>query len=83
MQNTRYADGTKLTKEDAAKSPNFNELLHGGMDAVEASKVYVKWCEDNGYLPKFDKFAYNEDGTVSKNYYKLLEDFTTIFMRDS
>lgn len=77
-QNTRYANGTKLSKEDAAKAPNFNELLHGGMDAVEASKVYVKWCEDNGYLPKFDQFAYNEDGTVSENYYKLLEDFTTM-----
>jgi hypothetical protein len=77
-QNTRYASGTKLSKEDAAKAPNFNELLHGGMDAVEASKVYVKWCEDNGYLPKFDQFAYNEDGTVSENYYKLLEDFTTM-----
>ena len=77
-QNTRYKDGKKLSAEDAKGVPNFNELMHNGMNAVEASRAYVEWCESKGYKPKFDRFAYNSDGTFNENYYKLLEDFTTM-----
>ena len=71
-QNTRYKDGKKLSAEDAKSVPNFNEMLHSGMDAVEASRAYVEWCESKGYKPKFDRFVYNADGTFNENYYKLV-----------
>jgi hypothetical protein len=77
-QNTRYKDGKKLSAEDAKGVPNFNELMHNGMNAIEASRAYVEWCESKGYKPKFDRFVYNADGTFNENYYKLLEDFTTM-----
>ena len=79
QQNTRYKDtGKKLSKEDMKSHFNFNMAMQNGMNAVEASKAYVEWCDENGYIPKFDKFAYNEDGSFNENYYKLLEDFTTM-----
>lgn len=83
-QNTRYADGVKLSKEDAKHEPNFNQILHdmganGGPRA--AAQKYLDWCEEHGYLPKFDQFAYkyvNGERVMDENYYKLLEDFTTL-----
>lgn len=73
-QNTRYrnADGTagsKLSKADLASQPNINELMQNGMDAKAAAQEYLKWCEENNYVPKFDQFKGHE------NYYKLLIDF--------
>ena len=87
-QNTRYADGTKLNKTDAKKEVNFNVLMHTKhMDPQQAAEAYVRWCEDNNYLPRFDQFTYAQDENgeyivengklkVDENYYKLLEDFT-------
>lgn len=70
-QNTRYGNGNKLSKEDAAQAPDFNQLLRELGSAKAAADAYLAWCAENGYKPKFDKFASHP------NYYKLLEDFTT------
>lgn len=73
VQNTRSANGTKLEKENLKDMPNFNSLMHDeGMDARQAAQVYLDWCDSKGFIPKFNKFRGH------KNYYKLLEDFTTI-----
>ena len=72
VQNTRYKNGTKLSKADLAGQPNFNRLMQDGMTAVEAANAYLDWCREHDYLPKFDKFA------SDPNYYKMLEDFTTM-----
>ncbi len=83
-QNTRYADGVKLSKEDAKHEPNFNQILHdmgANGDPRAAAQKYLDWCEEHGYLPKFDQFAYkyvNGERVTDENYYKLLEDFTTL-----
>lgn len=83
-QNTRYADGVKLSKEDAKNEPNFNQILHDmgtKGDPRAAAQKYLDWCEEHGYLPKFDQFAYkyvNGERVMDENYYKLLEDFTTL-----
>ena len=83
-QNTRYADGTKLSNEDAKHEPNFNQILHdmgAEGDPRAAAQKYLDWCEEHGYLPKFDQFAYkyvNGERVMDENYYKLLEDFTTL-----
>lgn len=83
QQNTVRRDGKQLTKAELKNIPDINRLMHrDGLDAVEASRRYVEWCEDNGYIPKFEKFAYMTDSDGSRvfneNYYKLLEDFTTM-----
>lgn len=90
-QNTRYANGKKLSKADQANDFNFNQRLHelgAEGDPRAVVEEYVRWCERNDYLPKFDKFAYvrdskgnaalNADGqkVVDPDYYKLIEDFT-------
>ena len=75
-QNTRKknADGKWVKLDKGEKDFNWNETLQRlereGKGAREAAAEYKKWCAENGYLPKFDEFAYHE------NYYKLLEDFT-------
>lgn len=94
-QNTRHKNGNKLDKDNAAdkkllaEETNFNQRLHEmGEDGDPQAVIeeYVKWCEDNDLLPKFDQFVYKkigdmfveEDGhkVVDENYYKLIEDFT-------
>lgn len=89
QQNTRYQEGAKWTKL-AAKDDTFNftqELNRSGDDPRAVAERYVRWCEENGYKPKFDQFAYelrdgvivvDENGQrrVDENYYKLLTDFT-------
>lgn len=71
VQNTRNADGTKISGKDF----NFNEALLRTGDAKAAANEYLAWCEKNNYIPKFDsegaKFSEHE------NYYKMLEDFST------
>lgn len=77
-QNTRYGNGKKLSKEDHEKEPNFNQRLHElgeNGDPKKVAQEYLDWCDENGYLPKFDEYR-NEE-----NYYKLLEDFT-VYDRD-
>lgn len=71
VQNTTK-NGVVLTKEEAAKVPNYNELLREHKDARKAAKAYLDWCAERGYTPKFAQFASHP------NYYKLLEDFTTM-----
>ena len=94
-QNTRHKDGTKLNPDNAAdkrllkEAPNFNQRLHElgeNGDPRQVVEEYVKWCEDNDLLPKFDQFLYQQvDGVfveqdghkvIDPNYYKLIEDFT-------
>ena len=76
-QNTRYESGSKLSKEDSKNHFNFNEALRMANDNPRiAAQQYLDWCRDNNYLPKFDKFAEHP------NYYKLLEDFTTMYTVD-
>ena len=68
VQNTRNkSDGKKISGKDF----NFNEALRRTGDAKAAANEYLAWCEENGYIPKFDDFAGHE------NYYKVLEDFST------
>lgn len=71
VQNTTK-DGKAITKEEAKEVPNYNELLREHKDARKAAQAYVDWCTERGYTPKFAKFANHP------NYYKLLEDFTTM-----
>lgn len=70
-QNTRNADGKKLSEEQAKKHFNFNSDLQKHGNPRKAAENYLEWCRKNNYLPKFDKFQNHP------NYYKLLEDFTT------
>ena len=95
FQNTRRPNGKngkKLDKDVAAdkkllsEMPDFNTKMRELGDPRAAAEFYVRWCEENGLLPKFDQFAYKtidgmpveKDGkrVVDENYYKLLEDFT-------
>jgi hypothetical protein len=95
FQNTRRPNGKngkKLDKDVAAdkkllnEMPDFNTKMRELGDPRAAAEFYVRWCEDNNLLPKFDQFAYKtidgmpveKDGkhVVDENYYKLLEDFT-------
>lgn len=92
-QNTRHSDGKKLDKDVAGdkkllkEEPQFNEVMRKLNDPRAAAEQYVRWCEENDLLPKFDQFAYrqiageyviNDQGqrVVDENYYKLLEDFS-------
>lgn len=94
-QNTRHKDGTNLSKDNAAdkkllaEMPDFNQMLFDGTAKTpqEAIEKYVRFCEENDLLPKFDQFVYKEiDGVIAldaegkrvinENYYKLIEDFT-------
>ena len=45
-----YTDGMLLKGEDGKYK----------YDAKDASNRYLMWCAENGYLPKFDQFAYIE-----------------------
>ena len=72
VQNTRKG-GKKVEGEKALKGmPNFNEEVRKTNDPRAAATAYLDWCKSKGYTPKFDKFASHP------NYYKLLEDFTTL-----
>ena len=72
VQNTRYANGNALSAEDKANHFDFNGDLLKNQDPRGAAQRYLDWCDQNNYLPKFDQFRDHP------NYYKLLEDFTTI-----
>ena len=52
--------------------PNFNEEVRKTNDPRAAATAHLDWCKSKGYTPKFDMFASHP------NYYKLLEDFTTL-----
>lgn len=88
-QSERYeSSGKNITKKDHNKIKNFNELLRIHKDPQIAAQAYVRACEKNGFLPKFDQFVYkridgktvvDESGNkvIDENYYKLLEDFNS------
>lgn len=74
-QNTRTSGDNglrKLTKAEAKGEPNFNVECRRLGDPRKAAQAYLDWCKERGYTPKFDKWADHP------NYYKLLEDFTTM-----
>lgn len=68
VQTTRHADGTALTKAENKKF-DFYKTLEKTKDARKAADAYLKWCDKNGYIPKFEQFRDH------KNYYKLLADY--------
>jgi hypothetical protein len=70
-QNTRDANGNKLTKAQMKSHFNFNADLHKHGNPRLAAQHYLEWCDKKGYIPKFEDFREHP------NYYKLLEDFTT------
>lgn len=76
VQNTRYSNGNALSAEDKANHFDFNGDLLKNQDPRGAAQRYLDWCDENNYLPKFDQFRDHP------NYYKLLEDFTTIITKD-
>ena len=69
-QNTRVKNAKgEWTKLDPELDFNWNSTLQKlerqGLGAREAAQAYKDWCAEHGYLPKFDRFAWN------KNYYKF------------
>ena len=75
-QNTRdKRTGKKLDKKHGQKEFDFYADLYGKdgkkgtNDPKTTAKNYLAWCEENGYIPKFDEFK------DDPNYYKLLVDF--------
>lgn len=82
IQNTRYrGSGKNLSKEDAGKF-DFNAAVqkHDG-DAKAATDEYLKWCEENDYIPKFSG-EYREDSNVDwdaipaewQQYFEIIKD---------
>lgn len=71
VQNTRGADGKKLEKGDGFNwyGKLKSEINPNGVEAKELAQMYLDYCDEKGYIPKFDQFR-NEE-----NYYKLLIDF--------
>lgn len=68
QQNTRDKSGKKLSASEAAGF-NFFEELEKAKDARRMADNYLAWCDENGYIPKFEQFRNH------RNYYKLLVDF--------
>lgn len=67
---TDYTDQqTTGGKPKKAADFNFNEAVRRTGDPRKAASEYVKWCEMNGYTPKFEQFKDHP------NYYKVLADF--------
>ncbi len=67
-QNTRDSKGSKVSKDF-----DFDKALHAigeNGDPKAVVNQYLAWCDDHGYIPKFDGFRDHP------NYYKLIEDFT-------
>lgn len=67
-QNTRYlSSGKKISSSD--NTFDFYGSLAETNDPKATADAYLKWCDDNAFIPKFEQFRDNE------NYYKLLADF--------
>lgn len=67
-QNTRYlSSGKKISSAD--NTFDFYGSLAETNDPKATADAYLKWCDDNAFIPKFEQFRDNE------NYYKLLADF--------
>ena len=73
----KYADGrdTIHPKDGRGKAVskteefNFFESLQRLGDAKAMAHEYLEWCDEKGFIPKFEQF------TADENYYKLLVDF--------
>lgn len=78
IQNTRFANGKKLEKV-----PDFDfygDLYgiygkEGTHDPKKTAENYLKWCDENNYIPKFEKSITSRKFRDNPNYYKLLIDF--------
>lgn len=68
VQNTRDAEGSKFKKDPFDFYASYRK--HKG-DSKKVADEYLSFCDENGYLPKFDEFR------GDPNYYKLLIDFTS------
>ena len=71
-QNTR----SKKTGKKVDAHFDFNTELQKLGDAKAAADAYLAWCEENGYLPKFDIPSRKFFPSQHPNYYKLLIDFS-------
>lgn len=71
-QNTR----SKKTGKKVDAHFDFNTELQKLGDAKAAADAYLAWCEENGYLPKFDIPNRKFFPSQHPNYYKLLIDFS-------
>lgn len=73
----KYAEGrsTIHPKDGRGKAVSkteefdFFESLQRLGDAKAMAHEYLEWCDEKGYIPKFEQF------TADENYYKLLVDF--------
>ena len=73
----KYADGrdTIHPKDGRGKAVSkteefdFFESLQRLGDAKAMAHEYLEWCDEKGFIPKFEQF------TADENYYKLLVDF--------
>lgn len=73
----KYAEGrsTIHPKDGRGKAVSkteefdFFEGLQRLGDAKSMAHEYLEWCDEKGYIPKFEQF------TADENYYKLLVDF--------
>lgn len=72
--NGRLSYGSKV--DGKTWSWSFYDDLAETEDPVQSARNYVEACQEQGYIPKFPEFVYNEDGSFNENYYKLLTDFT-------
>lgn len=86
-QNTKTRDGKNVPKEFDWDNKLF-ELSHGKDgkllpksewgDIQDLVQEYVDWCNENDYVPKFERFLYMKDGSINPGYYKMLEDFALL-----
>lgn len=69
-------DGT-VPKYGLKTVPKFNlyDDLLNTEDPVQTAMNYVEHCQQNGIVPKFPSFVYNQDGSFNNEYYKLIYDF--------
>lgn len=51
---------------------DFYKVLQETGDPKKTADEYLKWCKENNFIPKFEKFT---KGPGAENYYKLLIDF--------
>lgn len=74
-EDIRYSEGQtekhpgKPTKVSKSEEFNFFESLDRLGDAKAMAREYLAYCDEHGFVPKFEQF------TAEENYYKLLVDF--------
>ena len=74
-EDIRYSEGQtekhpgKPTKVSKSEEFDFFESLERLGDAKAMAREYLEYCDQHGFVPKFEQF------TAEENYYKLLVDF--------